>query len=281
MSRSLMVCPDCKTPVSPKQPNAKGWNGNTYTCQGCQKRLTPNQFATMRDMTIARGGGAPLGGQSPATGIGRVALGTASGTASGASITLLTNVALAAGDGLLLFIAYDPTPSSAISTITWNGNPMTVDGTIVNTVLGGSAGILDCFVLENAPAGSGSIVVDLSVTGALAAWAAFATRITNANATLKDRAKTNGGTSASPSSTATLATLHNNELLVGAVAWANAAISGSWSNNFTAGQSASDGAGFSIEEGFRIVSAKATYTAAKSGATNTDWAAGIFTCREA
>lgn len=280
MSRSILVCPDCKTPVSPKVPNSPAWKGNSYTCPSCRSIMNPSQFKTIRDMTIARGGGAPLGGQGP-TGLSRVAVGTTGGTSSGASITLFPGVALGSGNALAVFILNQPGGvSSNIATMTWNGQPMTAVGNITTIAVGSSAFFLDAFVIDNATAGSGDVVLDLSVTGALDAWRAFATKIVGQGAVSQDRSKSSGGTSASPTSTATLATLASEELLIGCIAWAAAAISGAWSNSFIAGQSASDAAAISIEEGFRAVSAKGTYTAAKTGATNTDWAAGIVTFRQ-
>lgn len=281
MSLMVIECPTCHSPVIGKREAPGSWRGAFYTCPTCLTQTEDKDLLRKHRFSIARGarGKSHLGGGLP-MGIGRAPLGTSSGTNSGTTLTLLSGVTLATGDTLVVFIANDVGVGSNIQTMTWNGNAMTFDNSVATIAIGASTGWLDAFYLQNATAGTGNIVLDLTVTGALSSWQAFATRITAVAASSKDRSNASTGTSASPTSTATAATRVVNELLVGCVAWANNAISGSWSNSFTAGQSSAAANGFCIEEGFLVVLAKAAYTAAKTGATNTDWAAGIITFKE-
>lgn len=279
MSLTVIECPVCGTPAQNYREAPRAWTSDRlwYTCPTCMTQSKVGDLKPIQKFTIARGDrrGHLSGGVVPM--IGRMPLGTGSGTNSGTSFTALANAQIGGGETLVVFIAAESN-GQLFTAITWNGNALTISPQSP-AFSGGAADIqLVMAYLQNCPSGSGPITV--TVDSSLAWWASVASRITLAAASSIDRTKTGSGSDASPTTGASAATTATNEILIGCIAWKTAAISGAWSNSFTAGQSASGTTGC-LEEGFRIVTSKAAYTAAKTGATNVDWAAALLTFKQA
>lgn len=209
--------------------------------------------------------------------IGRTARGTKTGTSPSGSITMSGVTVGVTGSTLVVVLGFIDGGNGAEDGVTWNGVSMTP----VSGVAGSTS--VSAYYLPNATAGTGSVVVDLTTAGTWASYAMFATEVTGAAAASFDKSHAGSGTSTSPSSGATATLAQANELCVGAVAWQNTAISGAWSNSFSAGQSGTAGAGASaiaLEEGTLTVASTAAVTAAKTTAANKGWAALVMTFKE-
>jgi hypothetical protein len=216
--------------------------------------------------------------------IGRTALGVGAGTIGGASITLTSggNVTVGQGSTIVVFIEYDVSVG-LLSGISWSGQAFTqsgVPGSNVVDALGTS--LLECWTLTNANAGTGAITADATTATPVAQWRATFVEVTGASTSGSvDKYTENSGASASPTSNSPGVRGQANEMIVGCVAWGTGAISGTWSSSFTAGQS-SAGTGFAIEDSYlKATSASPGLAAAKTGATNTNWAAVVVTIKEA
>lgn len=274
MSTTFLACPGCKAPVKDRRNAPRAWRTKWYECPSCGLITEQGQFVEQRNITVAKGG--ILGGQASSVAFGRTALGTGTGTNSSGTFTAKAGVTIRGGSTLVVFIHYDPT-NQILDGVSFGATGMTQVGAAQAD--GSALFNTDCWVLQNCAGGT----ADVTITSALAipTWEAVIVEVTGAAASSLDKNNSAGGTSASPSSGASGTTSQANELVLGCVGWSSATVAGTWSNSFTAGQQASAAAGTSIESSYRFVTAIGSYTAAKTGATNTNWAALVVTFKAA
>lgn len=195
---------------------------------------------------------------------------TAKGTAVfGATTTAtISSVTLETGETLVLCI-YAATGNRTITTVTWNGVALTLDASASV-----SSQRLWVYSLPNVTGATGNISVVLSGT---CRGVIIASSLSSAALSPFDKTANASGTSTSPSSGATSTTVQADEILLGFVGNPNSQ-GGTWSNSFNAGQAASDNTtSASASEGFLVVAATGTYTAAKTGITSSTWLAMIVT----
>ena len=155
--------------------------------------------------------------------------------------------------------------------MTWNGTPLHRDVTTH-----GSGFYTQVFTLYSAAGGAGDIVASHASGGDLSI---NAYAVTNLAPAALDKSAAAQGTGTSPSSGATPTTSHANEFVWGSIGYAtNGKPTGTWSNGFTAGGQFTNTGGISgVEDGYKIVSSSAGYTAAKSGVDKDAWTAVIVT----
>lgn len=163
-------------------------------------------------------------------------------------------------------------------TVVWNGHALTRKANNQGVSLG-----ISIWLLENAPAGSGSLVASWGNPHWLTQL--IATEVTGAAASAFDVQAANTNTSTAPSSGATAATAQANEMLIGAVALRVDTDAGSFVAPFAGGQSTAgndpDHGGLVTTEGFASVAAIAAYTLSKTGTSNGEWAAAVVGLKEA
>ena len=127
--------------------------------------------------------------------IGRTARGTANGVITGGlgASTLLAGVTVGAtGSTLVAFVSYG-SGIDVIYGMTWNGT------TLGKRPAVGVNPYLECYVLENATAGTGAIVID-DAGGSIGKWELLVTEITGAAAASFDVSASGSGTGTAPSS---------------------------------------------------------------------------------
>lgn len=251
-----------------------GWNG---TDNDASKALT-NQVtmsAEARTVTVNYGAIPPNSIQF----IGNI--GSATSKTSGATVAISTSAAVAAGDDIIIAYATDPNANVSFSLTDSAGNTYSQVGYAVNT------GQLRTYIFAaynvNALPSGSTITINAGV--AVTARAAVASVFSGlADADPLDRSSTGTGTGAAPSAGPTSTTSEANELLIGAIGTEGPSgdPAGTWGNSFTTGPrtgttGGTDDTNITISLGYRIVSATAAYTAAKSGITSRDWAAVIAT----
>ena len=208
-------------------------------------------------------------------------IGSMTSKTSGTNLVINTTAAVAAGDDIIIAYATDPNANVSFSLIDSVGNTYTQVGYAVNT------GQLRTYIFAaynvNALPSGSTITINAGV--AVTARAAVASVFSGlADENVLDQTHTGTGSSAAPSSGATLTTSQAEELLIGAIGTdgPDGDPAGTWENSFTAGPrlgttgGAAD-ANITASMGWRIVSATGAYTAAKSGITSRAWAALIAT----
>ena len=200
------------------------------------------------------------------------AKGTAAVKAQASPWTALSGIALNQGDTLLVCTG---TVGTSITGITWNGVALT------STTGNGNGKI---YALTNATAGTGNIVVSTSAASTGIAISATAVSGLLISSSLDKTHAAGPTTSTSPSSGATATTTQASEFLYGCVDTNSDVVdtAGTWSNSFTAGQRNGTTGGVAttnetVSDGYQIVDATGTYTAAKTGITSAAWDAAIAT----
>lgn len=267
MSHTTLYCPSCDAPVPARVQMIPAPNVSRYTCPSCGRVTLREELVRKHNRSVF------LGGYSSAVQPFAFA-GSGAGTSGSGTFTVVPGVSVPGGSTVVMFVFIDGAlggPSGA----TWNGVAMT-EASVSPTYTGGAGDMeLHGYYLENCSAATGDFAVTIPNT--TTNWVAIAAVLPTAAASSIDRGKANSGSNASPTSTATLATNQGSEVLVGAIGWRNDSPGGSWSNSFTSSAAKSSGSSASAEIGSRIVNATGTYTAAKTGCANTDWAAMILT----
>jgi len=212
-------------------------------------------------------------------------IGSATSKTSGATLTINTTAAVAAGDDIIIAYATDPNANVSFSLTDSAGNTYSQVGYAVNT------GQLRTYIFAaynvNALPASSTITINAGVS--VTARAAVASVFRGlADADPLDRTSTGTGSNDAPSAGPTSTTTEANELLIGAIGTEGPSgdPAGTWANSFTAGPRTGTTGGtedtnITISLGYRIVSATGAYTAAKSGITSRDWAAVIATFKSA
>lgn len=211
--------------------------------------------------------------------IGRTARGTFSGLAPVTTITTGSATVGATGSTLEVALGVIDAGNGPADSVTWNGAAMTLSATA-----GTGNPYSFVYTLQNATAGSGTIVISIATAVTWTSYAITVTEVTGAATVSVDKTKTGAGTSTTPSTGASATLSQAAELCVAACAWQNTAISGSWGNSFTAGQNVTVGAttaAIALEEGYKTVAATTAVTANKTGATNKSWAIALVTYKEA
>jgi hypothetical protein len=210
---------------------------------------------------------------------------TAKGTAAGktGTTTTITSVSLTAGDVLVIGYATD-TSSGGGSSLTWNGHDLMVETTLFyigSAPANNTEGYLVAWVV---PASGTSDIVLTSASGK--ARALFATSINAVNTADKSAANGSTSTSTTPSSGATATTTAADEILIGLIATngPDGDTAGSWSNSFNNGQRLGStgnaaSSNMTVSEGYLIVSATQTATAAKTGITARAWIGAVITLK--
>ena len=194
---------------------------------------------------------------------------TAKGTAGDEDVPDLTlsKVPLNAGETLIVSCNDEGGDVS----VYWNGAALHKD---VSTV--GNGFYTAIFSLYSAAGGTGDIVASHASGGDLTINAYAVTHLAPSSLDKTSAAK---GLDTSPSSGATAATSHANELLWGTIGYAtNGKVTGTWSGGFISGAQFTNTGGISgVEDGYKTVSATGAFTAAKTGVDKDAWAAVIAT----
>jgi len=197
---------------------------------------------------------------------------TAKGEVFGSGTTLtLAGVSIAQGAGIIVGLSFDA--AVTLTSVTWNA--LTLASNVAGPGTNGQRGNILSRLNNNAA--TGSVVATFSGAATAAAmWVSEYTGIIPAPAI--DKTAAAEGTSTTPSSGATAATVQGAELLVGNVGIDGIAADslGVWINSFTQGQRAA-GTGAIADEGYRVVGATGAYTAAKTGISSRPWQAMIAT----
>ena len=122
--------------------------------------------------------------------IGRIAKGTASGTNStGVGITLASALSISAGSTLVVMLRYDNTTAGTSvlpDGMAWNGHALAVPS-------GGGNGRGQTWLLQNATAGTGDLILDDSSAGILDSWEAIITEVTGCATESLDKGKSATG----------------------------------------------------------------------------------------
>lgn len=187
----------------------------------------------------------------------------------------IAGVTLAAGETLIVDIVF--TAANFIDgDVTWGANVMTP-----LTARAGSNAAVQSFYYYSAGGGTGDVSANFDgvISGVM-----LASGVTVLSATPLDKEATATGTSTTPSSGATATTAQADELLWGHVGTngPDGDTAGSWDGSFTGlTRLGTTGGGATTNmtgsNGYRIVSATGTYSAAKSGITSREWCATIAT----
>lgn len=210
--------------------------------------------------------------------ISRSALTNGTDIAGGATSTT-ASVSVTAGACLVVGFHHRDADGPAAS-VSWNGNALT------RRALRDNLADTRCeiWLLENAPAGSGTVVITHSSTPP-ACIAYFATEYGNVMAAAFDVSKVNSGSSTSPSTGASATLAQAAEEAVAAIGTngPQGDSAGSWSNSFTAGArvgTTGASADVTVSEGYKQLAATTAVTAAKASITNRAWMAAVITLME-
>jgi hypothetical protein len=264
-----MVCPECEQPFSPRM-NIMNPGSEWQTCASCGKRVSINSLVEKRDMHIAS---RPYGYQRPDFNVELKT--TSTGTNSGVTGTLATNLTIAKNSSLVVVMAY-ANGAGSIDGMTWNSLALTSRVT-------GSAGASDLVIYtrDAAAAGTGDLTFNATTATNIAEWVAYVFEVSKPTgaAINTDRTKTASGTSSAPSSGALAnATQFNSEVILGAVGYVSPTVSGTWTN-FMAQFPPLLGPTYSCDAGFFLASNKDKFTVGKTGAPNVDWSCSQITLR--
>lgn len=191
---------------------------------------------------------------------------TAKGTNSITSATSLQVSATCSTFDLLIVNAVIGQPSSG-PTASWNS--LAMSGPITVNPVGGNP--LYVFYL-NVPAGATSNVT-VSWGGAHSAAMTASTATGIISASPLGQTATGSGNSTAPSSGATATTVQNVELAWGAICVFGNAVSGTWQNSWSGGQTVKGSAASGLAEGFKVLSVKGAQTAAQTGDPSAAWGA--------
>ena len=219
--------------------------------------------------------------------ITRTALGTGESTVGQATVAISAG-AISAGDTIICVVASDkglyPVPpevryfydgSNYEEPTVARDATATNSGNVVTEIIRWTAGYAST---------SGAYLLVYAYGSSSDSIAVAAIKLSGLAASPFDKASAGTGTGTAPSSGATAETSQADEILIGAVGWEGdmGDNHGTWNGSFSDGQI--DGSpdkagakGIVINEGYRIVSAAAAYTASKAGCTSRDWAAAIAT----
>ena len=228
--------------------------------------------------------GALVGAHSAFASIGTpVSVGQTNSTTTGTSLALtVPATGVAAGNTLLVSFAMDPV-SGTVSVADSRGNTYTDNADVMNGTSGSGTGVRT--VVLSAPVTTALVSGDtITVTFPSVGSKAFSVYAVNdlISASRVDKTNTATGSSSSPSSGATAATTHANELLVGAigsesrVASVTMTAGGSLSllNNACA-DTGTTSSSITVFPEYRIVSATGAQTASGSLTSSERWAAAI------
>jgi hypothetical protein len=157
--------------------------------------------------------------------------------------------------------------------VAWGGKPLHLDAG-----MNGAGYYTTIFTLYSAAGGTGDIVASHTSGGDLTINAYI---VTNLAPSALDKTAVAQGDGTSPSSGAAPATAHANEFLWAAIGFStNAKATGTWSDGFTGGgqftKTGQAGIG-GVEDGYKTVSSKGAYTAAKTGTQKDGWTALLAT----
>ncbi len=214
-----------------------------------------------------------------------VSVGQANSITTGTTLTVTVPAAgVAAGNTVLVSFAMDPV-SGTVSVADSRGNTYTDDADIMNGTSGSGTGVRT--VVLSAPVTTALVSGD-TITITFPSVGSKAVSIYSVNdlisASRVDKTATGTGNSSSPSSGATAATTHANELLIGAVGSESKISSTTMTagSSFTLLNNASADTGNSstsitVFPEYRIVSATGAQTAGGSLLSSDRWAAGIAT----
>lgn len=187
-------------------------------------------------------------------------------------------VTLAAGASIIAFTMTQAFPLPPSVAATWNSIPLNNDVVAIFT----GENWLVISSLHGTAGGTANLVV--SGGGINLALLVTAAQVTGLAAAPLDQTASGGGTGTSASSGATAPTTQADELLLGVVGTAltDLPVGGVWGGGFAAFQDADDGGNVvSISTGTRIVAATGSYTASKTGISNSpgisSWLAAIAT----
>jgi hypothetical protein len=283
VSYGVLACPKCGEAADlgvsmPRFSTRPEHAVDRITCRHCGLMVIPEELVLKRHDSVLRGTiPATTIVAPPHVSIGRTARGSGTGLSTDGSGAYQISAGVTVGktgSTLAVFFAYDESLSGGpISGMTWNGIAMGQGASAAFTSR------ISCFVLENASAATGAILVDDMLNGPQGAWEFFATEIPGAAVASFDKQAGSSGISTTPSSGNTPATTQAAELLLGAVWRKNGTITGAFSGSFSQGQTATQ-AGRSLEECYRIVSATGAYAAAKTGCANSEWLSVLATFKE-
>jgi hypothetical protein len=283
VSYGVLACPKCGEAADhgvsmPRFSTRPEHAVDRITCRHCGLMVIPEELVLKRHDSVLRGTIPAAGGTH--TAIGRIARGTNSGTATDSSgaYTAATGITVGTtGSTLVVSMSAAENISQTLG-MKWNGVAMSSAATVTDPV---SFNSLHVYLLQNATAGTGSLVVD-DGGASTGRWEVVATEITAPAAVSFDKQAADFGTSTAPSSGNTAATTQANEMLLGFIWRANATITGITSGTMTAGTQGQTVTqlGRSVEEYYLSVLSTGAYNAAKSGCTLSDWLAAIVTLKE-
>jgi Concanavalin A-like lectin/glucanases superfamily len=228
-------------------------------------------------------GPVPGAGGSGCAGAGGSPIRTALGknTVHANTSVTLTNVTLSAGDLLIVGVAVTAS-GGGVTSVTWGGLTLNQDDYHYDGS-GFLEGIYSAYISSG---GTNTITVTIPNSGDIAFWASKWTGMASSSTLDQHVGTTGSGTS--PSSGASGATTQAPEVLIGNVGiQTDSGGSGTWSNGFNNGQSAtSSGTGGAtnkaqVSEGYLTATSTGAYTAAKTGSTSANWAAAIATYKAA
>lgn len=213
--------------------------------------------------------------------ISRVAKGTASAYDAefGTDRCELASVSIAEGASIVVEIGHAPA-FGIPSTVTWNGLALTADVAASNA----SGAHARIYSKHGCSAATGTVSVIFGSTQVAQGITIAVSQYTGlAAASTLDRINFNTGSGTHPLVDTVSATTQADEVCVGAVASAVAAlgVGGTWDNSFSDGQAVNDANQIALSEGYRVVAATNSYVASKSLANSGQWAAVIATYKAA
>ena len=287
MSFGVMVCPACGEPADfgvsmPRFSTRPEHQVDRITCRRCGLTTLPEELVLEKHRNILKGGPLSIPATPPPVHVpvSRVARGKGTGTSTDASGAYAISASVTVGttgSTLIVFIGADESGGS-VTSVTWNGTLMSAGPAVSEFSTFNS---LRCFVLSNASAGTGALVIDDGGIQ-IGRWEFVASEVVGAAASSLDVSASATGTSTAPSSGNTAATSQAAEMLFGVIWRAKSVIDGNTAGSIlisTLGQTTTQ-TGRSMEEYFKVISSIGSYNAAKSGCTSSLWLAIAVTIKE-